>query len=63
VKDWESARKSDTARFSRYFRRMLDEGVYLAPSQFEAGFVSTAHGPAEVEATLKAAEIAFAGLS
>ncbi|MGA2477627.1 MAG: glutamate-1-semialdehyde 2,1-aminomutase [Spirochaetia bacterium] len=62
VKDWESAKKSDTARFSRYFRRMLEEGVYLAPSQFEAGFVSTAHGPAEVEATLKAAEIAFAGL-
>jgi glutamate-1-semialdehyde 2,1-aminomutase len=62
VKDWESARKSDTGRFARYFRRMLDEGVYLAPSQFEAGFVSTAHGPAEVEATLKTAEIAFAGL-
>jgi glutamate-1-semialdehyde 2,1-aminomutase len=63
VKDWESAKKSDTGRFSRYFRRMLEEGVYLAPSQFEAGFVSTAHGPAEVEATLKAAETAFAGLS
>ncbi len=63
VKDWETAKKSDTARFARYFRRMLEEGVYLAPSQFEAGFVSTAHGPAEVEATLKAAEIAFTGLS
>jgi glutamate-1-semialdehyde 2,1-aminomutase len=62
VKDWESAKKSDTARFSRYFRKMLEEGVYLAPSQFEAGFVSTAHGPAEVEATLKAAEAAFAEL-
>jgi glutamate-1-semialdehyde 2,1-aminomutase len=62
VKDWESAKRSDTGRFSRYFRRMLEEGVYLAPSQFEAGFVSTAHGPAEIEATLKAAEIAFAGL-
>jgi glutamate-1-semialdehyde 2,1-aminomutase len=62
VTDWESAKKCDTARFSRYFRRMLDQGVYLAPSQFEAGFVSTAHGPAEIEATLKAAEIAFAEL-
>jgi glutamate-1-semialdehyde 2,1-aminomutase len=62
VKDWESAKRSDTARFSRYFRRMLEEGVYLAPSQFEAGFVSTAHGPAEIAATLKAAEIALAGL-
>ena len=63
VKDWESAKKSDTARFSRYFRKMLEEGVYLAPSQFEAGFVSTAHGPAEVEATLKAAEAAFAEIA
>ncbi len=62
VKDWASAKKSDTGRFSRYFRRMLEEGVYLAPSQFEAGFVSTAHGPAEVEDTLKAAEIAFSEL-
>jgi len=63
VKDWESAKKSDTGKFSRYFRRMLEEGVYLAPSQFEAGFVSTAHGQAEVDATLKAAEIALAGLT
>jgi glutamate-1-semialdehyde 2,1-aminomutase len=62
VKDWESAKRSDTARFSRYFRRMLEEGVYLAPSQFEAGFVSTAHGPAEIEATLRAAETAFSDL-
>jgi glutamate-1-semialdehyde 2,1-aminomutase len=62
VKDWDSAKKSDTGRFSRYFRRMLEGGVYLAPSQFEAGFVSTAHGAAEVAATVKAAEIAFTGL-
>jgi glutamate-1-semialdehyde 2,1-aminomutase len=63
VKDWTSAKKSDTARFSRYFRLMLEEGVYLAPSQFEAGFVSTAHGPTEVAATLKAAEAAFSDLA
>ena len=62
VKDWDSAKKSDTGRFSRYFRGMLEGGVYLAPSQFEAGFVSTAHGAAEVAATVKAAEIAFKGL-
>jgi len=62
VKDWDSAKKSDTARFSRYFRMMLEGGVYLAPSQFEAGFVSTAHGAAEVAATVKAAEMAFANL-
>jgi glutamate-1-semialdehyde 2,1-aminomutase len=41
---------------------MLDRGVYLAPSQFEAGFVSTAHGAAEIEATLAAAREAFAAL-
>ncbi len=62
VRDWDSAKRSDTGRFSRYFRRMLEAGVYLAPSQFEAGFVSTAHGAAEVAATVKAAERAFAGL-
>jgi glutamate-1-semialdehyde 2,1-aminomutase len=62
VRDWDSAKRSDTARFSRYFRKMLEGGVYLAPSQFEAGFVSTAHGAAEVAATVKAAERAFAGL-
>ncbi len=62
VTDWDSAKKSDTGRFSRYFRQMLEGGVYLAPSQFEAGFVSTAHGAAEVAATVKAAEIAFKGL-
>lgn len=63
VYDWESARKSDTARFAEFFRVMLSEGVYLAPSQFEAGFVSTAHGPAEVAATLSAAEKAFTAVS
>jgi glutamate-1-semialdehyde 2,1-aminomutase len=41
---------------------MLEGGVYLAPSQFEAGFVSTAHGATEVAATVKAAEMAFSSL-
>jgi len=59
VTDWESARASDTAAFARFFRAMLEAGVYLAPSQFEAGFVSTAHGPAEIAQTLSAAETAF----
>ena len=63
VTDWESAKRSDTRRFSQYFRGMLEGGVYLAPSQFEAGFVSTAHGPAEIEATLNAAETALSGLT
>jgi len=56
VLDWEGAKRSDTGRFARFFRRMLDAGVYLAPSQFEAAFVSTAHGHAEISATLDAAE-------
>ncbi len=60
VRDWDTAKVSDTARFRRWFWKMLEQGVYLAPSQFEAGFVSTAHGPAEVQATLEAARAALA---
>jgi glutamate-1-semialdehyde 2,1-aminomutase len=45
VTDWESAKRSDTARFGRFFRAMLERGIYLAPSQFEAAFVSArTHG-------------------
>ena len=50
------AMKSDRERFKKYFHGMLAEGVYLAPSQFEAGFHSTAHTQADIEKTLKAAE-------
>lgn len=49
-------------RFKTYFHRMLDQGIYLAPSAFEAGFVSAAHGDEELQLTLDAAEIAFAEL-
>lgn len=52
----------DREAFNRFFHRMLQEGVYLAPSAFEAGFVSAAHGPAEIERTLEAAQRAFAAL-
>jgi glutamate-1-semialdehyde 2,1-aminomutase len=52
--------ESDRARFNRFFHAMLERGVYLAPSAYEAGFVSSAHGPAEIEATLGAARAAFA---
>ena len=62
VRDWDSAKRSDTAAFARWFRGMLGQGIYLAPSQFEAGFVSTAHGPAEIEATLAAAHTVLAGM-
>ena len=53
---------SDVERFKRFFHGMLDNGVYLAPSAFEAGFTSIAHGDAELELTLNAAEKAFAQL-
>ncbi|MDO9372382.1 MAG: glutamate-1-semialdehyde 2,1-aminomutase [Gammaproteobacteria bacterium] len=52
----------DVERFKKFFHGMLDEGVYLAPSAFEAGFVSSAHGDAEIDATLAAAEKVFARL-
>ena len=55
VTDYQSALKSDTAAYGRYFRGMLERGVYFAPSQFEAAFVSLAHGEAEIEATVAAA--------
>ena len=62
VTNWETAVQSDTERFGRYFQAMLANGVYLAPSQFEAGFISTAHGEAESNATIAAAETAMAHL-
>jgi glutamate-1-semialdehyde 2,1-aminomutase len=52
----------DTERFKRFFHGMIDEGVYLAPSAFEAGFVSAAHSPAEIAATVAAAGRVFASL-
>ncbi|MFA6468443.1 MAG: glutamate-1-semialdehyde 2,1-aminomutase [Bacteroidota bacterium] len=56
VKDYETAKTSDTVRFGKYFNEMLNRGCYLAPSQFEAAFISTAHSEADIEKTLKAAE-------
>lgn len=53
---------SDVERFKRFFHLMLDAGVYLAPSAFEAGFTSIAHGDAELALTLDAAEKAFAAM-
>jgi glutamate-1-semialdehyde 2,1-aminomutase len=55
VKDWGTAKGSDTECFGRWFRGMLKRGVYLAPSQFECGFVSYAHTEFEIDATLEAA--------
>jgi hypothetical protein len=59
VEDFASARASDTARFGRFFHAMLERGVYLPPAQFEAAFVSLAHGPAEIDQTVEAASAAF----
>ncbi|HEF5871827.1 TPA: glutamate-1-semialdehyde 2,1-aminomutase [Burkholderia cenocepacia] len=55
--------KSDIARFNRFFHLMLDEGVYFAPSAYEAGFVSSTHDDAVIDATLAAARRAFAALA
>ena len=49
------AMKSDRERFKKYFHGMLEEGVYLAPSQFEAGFISTAHSEQDIAKTVEAA--------
>ncbi len=62
VTDYETAKRSDTARFGRFFQLMLDRGIYLAPSQFEAAFLSAAHSEADISATLDAAAECF-GLS
>ena len=62
INDYEQAAKSDTAAFGRFHRAMLDRGIWLPPSQFEAAFVSTAHGEGEVRATIAAAREAFASL-
>jgi glutamate-1-semialdehyde 2,1-aminomutase len=60
VTDYESAKAADTGRYARFFHACLDEGVYLAPSQFEAAFVSLAHDAEVLEATSHAFARAFA---
>ncbi|HUK88463.1 MAG TPA: glutamate-1-semialdehyde 2,1-aminomutase, partial [Terriglobales bacterium] len=62
VKDWASAAKCDTGRFGKFHRAMLDAGVWLPPSQFEAAFVSTAHSDDDVRATVDAARQAVAAV-
>jgi glutamate-1-semialdehyde 2,1-aminomutase len=62
VTDWNSASKSDTEAFGKFFRGMLENGVYLPPSQFEAAFLSTAHTEEDIQKTIAAARQAFAGM-
>ena len=62
VRSFAQVAAADIGRFKAFFHGMLDEGVYLAPSAFEAGFVSAAHGDSEIEQTLDAARRVFATL-
>ncbi len=62
VRSWDDAKQADTHRFATFHRAMLERGVHLAPSQFEAAFLSTAHGDAEIDATVAAAREALASL-
>jgi glutamate-1-semialdehyde 2,1-aminomutase len=54
VRDYEGAKKSDTRRFAAFFAEMLDRGIFLAPSQFEALFVSAAHSEVDIDRTIEA---------
>jgi glutamate-1-semialdehyde 2,1-aminomutase len=63
VTDADEARRCDTAKFATYFHRMLERGIYLPPSQFEAMFLSLAHNVADIEATVNAARESLRGLT
>ncbi len=56
VTDWDAAAQCDTKRYARYFWGMIDRGVYLPCSQYEALFVSIVHSEADIDATIDAAE-------
>jgi glutamate-1-semialdehyde 2,1-aminomutase len=62
VTDWESASKSNTEAFGKFFRAMLDRGVYLPPSQYEAAFLGATHTEEDVRRTVEAAKAAFAAV-
>jgi len=63
VTDRESAQTADTARFTRYFNAMLENGVYLAPSQFEACFISAAHSDEDIDMTIDAHDRALKNIT
>ena len=62
VTDFDSAKRSDLQRFRGFYAGMLEQGIYLAPSAFEAWFVSTAHDPGSIQKTIQCAERSFASL-
>ena len=59
VYDYQSAKASDTGAFAKYFHAMLEQGINMAPSQFETGFMSLAHSDEDIEKTIAAARVAF----
>lgn len=63
VRNFEEAKQTDSERFGKLHRAMLERGVYLAPSAFEAGFTSLAHSDADIEATLQAFRESFAEIA
>jgi glutamate-1-semialdehyde 2,1-aminomutase len=62
VTDWSSAKLSDTERYARFFRAMLERGMYLAPSQFECAFLSIEHTDEVIDRTIEAASAALSEL-
>jgi glutamate-1-semialdehyde 2,1-aminomutase len=63
ITDWTTAATSDTEAFGRFFRAMLENGIYLPPSQFEAAFLGTAHTERDLQQTIAAAKQAFAAVA
>jgi glutamate-1-semialdehyde 2,1-aminomutase len=63
VRNYSDAKRSDTKKYGRFFREMLDRGVFLAPSQFEAAFVSAAHTSEDVSRTVAAARDSLRALA
>jgi glutamate-1-semialdehyde 2,1-aminomutase len=62
VTDWDSASKSNTEAFGKFFRAMLDGGAYLPPSQYEAAFLGSTHTEEDIQRTIAAAKVAFAAV-
>jgi glutamate-1-semialdehyde 2,1-aminomutase len=63
VTDYTGAKRSDTKFYARFFRDMLQRGIFLAPSQFEAAFVSAAHTSADIDRTISAAADALRAIA
>jgi glutamate-1-semialdehyde 2,1-aminomutase len=62
VIDWDTASKSNTEAFGKFFREILDRGIYLPPSQYEAMFLGATHSEDDVQKTIEAAKLAFGAM-